>query len=75
VRLLVSGTAFVVGGAFGTLISSQPQMINSPWAPVLLANIRDRVEALHGRLTIESRLGAGTSVRAELPLSTSARGQ
>jgi signal transduction histidine kinase len=40
-----------------------------------LANIRDRVEALHGRLTIESRLGAGTSVRAELPLSTSARGQ
>ena len=40
-----------------------------------LANIRDRVEALHGRLTIESRLGAGTSVRAELPLSTSVRGQ
>ena len=32
-----------------------------------LANIRDRVEALHGQLTIESRLGAGTSVRAELP--------
>jgi signal transduction histidine kinase len=32
-----------------------------------LANIRDRVEALHGRLTIESRLGTGTSVRAELP--------
>ena len=31
-----------------------------------LANIRDRVEALHGRLTIESRPGAGTSVRAEL---------
>jgi signal transduction histidine kinase len=36
-----------------------------------LANIRDRVEALHGRLTIESRLGAGTSVRAELPLPSS----
>jgi signal transduction histidine kinase len=36
-----------------------------------LANIRDRVEALHGLLTIESRLGAGTSVRAELPLLTS----
>ena len=36
-----------------------------------LANIRDRVEALHGQLTIESRLGAGTSVRAELPLPTS----
>ena len=35
VRLLVSGTAFVVGGAFGSLIASQPQMINSPWAPVL----------------------------------------
>jgi signal transduction histidine kinase len=34
-----------------------------------LANIRDRVEALHGRLTIESQVGAGTSVRAELPLS------
>ena len=34
-----------------------------------LANIRDRVEAMHGRLTIESRPGAGTSVRAELPLA------
>jgi signal transduction histidine kinase len=40
-----------------------------------LANIRDRVEALHGKLTIESRLGAGTSVRAELPLSPSGLGQ
>jgi signal transduction histidine kinase len=40
-----------------------------------LANIRDRVEALHGKLTIESRVGAGTSVRAELPLATSATGQ
>jgi signal transduction histidine kinase len=36
-----------------------------------LANIRDRVEALHGRLTIESRLGSGTCVSAELPLATS----
>jgi signal transduction histidine kinase len=34
-----------------------------------LANIRDRVEALHGRFTIESQLGAGTSIHAELPLS------
>jgi signal transduction histidine kinase len=34
-----------------------------------LANIRDRVEALHGRLTIESQVGAGTSIRAELPLA------
>ncbi|MFL6047185.1 MAG: sensor histidine kinase [Propionibacteriaceae bacterium] len=40
-----------------------------------LANIRDRVEALHGRLTIESRSGAGTIVRAELPLVTSGLGQ
>jgi signal transduction histidine kinase len=40
-----------------------------------LANIRDRVEALHGQLTIESRLGAGTSVRAELPLAPGAVGQ
>jgi signal transduction histidine kinase len=40
-----------------------------------LANIRDRVEALHGRLTIESRPGAGTSVRAELPLATSGLGR
>ena len=37
-----------------------------------LANIRDRVEALHGQLTIDSRLGVGTSVRAELPLATGA---
>jgi signal transduction histidine kinase len=40
-----------------------------------LANIRDRVEALHGRLTIESHLGAGTSVRAELPLPMSGLAQ
>jgi signal transduction histidine kinase len=33
-----------------------------------MANIRDRVEALHGQLTIESRVGAGTTVSAELPL-------
>jgi signal transduction histidine kinase len=39
-----------------------------------LANIRDRVEALHGKLKIESRLGAGTSVSAELPLLTSGSG-
>ena len=35
VRLLVSGTAFVATGAFGSLLYSQPQMINSPWTPVL----------------------------------------
>jgi signal transduction histidine kinase len=40
-----------------------------------LANIRDRVEALHGQLRIDSRLGAGTSIRAELPLPTNAPGQ
>ena len=40
-----------------------------------LANIRDRVEALHGQLMIESRPGAGTSVRAELPLATGGLGQ
>jgi signal transduction histidine kinase len=34
-----------------------------------LANIRDRVEALHGQLTIESHVGAGTTVSAELPLA------
>ena len=35
VRLLVCGTAFVASGALGSLVDSQPQMINSPWAPVL----------------------------------------
>ena len=39
-----------------------------------LANIRDRVEALHGKLRIESQLGAGTSVSAELPLLTRGSG-
>jgi signal transduction histidine kinase len=38
-----------------------------------LANIRDRVEALHGRLTIDSHVGAGTTVSAELPLAPRAR--
>jgi signal transduction histidine kinase len=40
-----------------------------------LANIRDRVEALHGQVRIDSRLGAGTSVRAELPLHAKTAGQ
>ena len=35
VRLLVSGTAFVAGGAFGSLMASQPPVINSSWFPVL----------------------------------------
>ena len=39
-----------------------------------LANIRDRVEALHGQLTIESQVGAGTSIRAELPLRAASTG-
>ena len=34
VRLLVSGTAFVATGAFGSFIASQPEMIESQWAPV-----------------------------------------
>ncbi|MET0773390.1 MAG: ATP-binding protein [Candidatus Limnocylindrales bacterium] len=33
-----------------------------------LRGLRDRVEALGGRLTIDSPLGAGTSLRAELPV-------
>jgi signal transduction histidine kinase len=32
-----------------------------------LTNLRDRVEALGGRLRVDSRPGAGTSVHAELP--------
>ena len=35
IRLLVSGTAFAAGGAFGSLMASQPQVINSSWFPVL----------------------------------------
>jgi signal transduction histidine kinase len=34
-----------------------------------LGGLRDRVEALNGKLTIESRDGEGTSMRAELPVS------
>ncbi|TDD68651.1 GAF domain-containing protein [Jiangella aurantiaca] len=34
-----------------------------------LLGLRDRVEALGGRLVVESPRGAGTSVRAELPLT------
>ena len=33
-----------------------------------LRGLADRVEALGGRLTIDSPLGAGTTLRAELPL-------
>ena len=35
-----------------------------------LAGLKDRVEALGGRLFLHSPLGAGTSLRAELPLTT-----
>ena len=35
VRLLVAGTASMTTGALGTLVASQPQLINSPWFPVL----------------------------------------
>ena len=34
-----------------------------------LVGLRDRVEALGGRISVESPPGAGTSVRAELPLA------
>jgi signal transduction histidine kinase len=34
-----------------------------------LAGLRDRVEALRGRLSVTSRPEAGTTVRAELPLT------
>ena len=32
-----------------------------------LRGLADRVEALNGRLTIDSPLGAGTTLRADLP--------
>jgi len=35
-----------------------------------LAGLRDRVAALDGVLTVESPPGAGTRVRAELPVDT-----
>ena len=35
-----------------------------------LAGLKDRVEALGGRLFLHSPPGAGTSLRAELPLTT-----
>jgi signal transduction histidine kinase len=34
-----------------------------------LVGLKDRVEALGGRISVESAPGAGTSVRAELPLA------
>ena len=35
-----------------------------------LRGLADRVEALGGRLTIDSPLGAGTTLRAAIPLTT-----
>jgi hypothetical protein len=35
VRLLVAGTASMATGALGSLVASQPHLINSPWFPVL----------------------------------------
>jgi signal transduction histidine kinase len=39
-----------------------------------LAGLRDRVEALGGRIFVDSPPGAGTTLRAELPLPTAAGG-
>jgi signal transduction histidine kinase len=39
-----------------------------------LVGLRDRVEALDGRLTLHSPRGGGTTVRVELPLADAARG-
>ncbi|CAA9476972.1 MAG: hypothetical protein AVDCRST_MAG67-576 [uncultured Solirubrobacteraceae bacterium] len=35
-----------------------------------LTSLRDRVDALGGRLLVESQAGAGTRVRAELPCAS-----
>jgi signal transduction histidine kinase len=35
-----------------------------------LVGLKDRVEALGGRLSVQSAPGAGTTVRAELPLGS-----
>jgi signal transduction histidine kinase len=35
-----------------------------------LSGLRDRVEALNGRLSVESSVGAGTVVRAQVPVRT-----
>ena len=34
-----------------------------------LRGLADRVEALGGRLTVDSPLGAGTTLRAEIPVA------
>lgn len=39
-----------------------------------LVGLKDRVEALGGRLSVKSALGAGTTVQADLPLSPSVPG-
>ncbi|WP_157987409.1 ATP-binding protein [Jiangella endophytica] len=39
-----------------------------------LVGLKDRVEAIGGRIVVESRRGAGTSVRAELPLADGTTG-
>ena len=36
-----------------------------------LVGLKDRVEALGGRISVHSPRGAGTTVRAELPLTVS----
>ncbi len=39
-----------------------------------LVGLKDRVEAVGGRIFLDSRPGAGTSLRAEIPLTTANRG-
>ena len=53
VQVRDDGAGFTVGGAHG----------------VGLTNLRDRVEALGGRLSIVAAPGVGTTVRADLPVT------
>ena len=39
-----------------------------------LAGLKDRVEALGGRILLDSRPGAGTSLQAEFPLTATKDG-
>ena len=61
-------------GCLRLLIRDNGRGINGEPAGRGLANLRDRIEALGGRLRVEGLDGCGTGVYAELPLVWAARG-
>ena len=64
-----ASTLAATGAALTIDVSDDGSGFGIPARGIGLTNSRDRVEALGGRLRIDSRPGAGTRLHAELPVA------